>query len=597
MTLFLALTADERGWALDKPMIFLDRSCVNFDQLDLVASLNTKFASPYGITSKEKDRDFEKLNILIDTATPTLFSILNTYHCENNSNRHWQILLGHWLHRTVATLINRYSSLAQCLQNYDVSHTAVVLDESYPITPQNSLEAIWNFSDSAWNNQIYSLILEECFSSQIFAEKRYVNDEQTADSKVNKEAGQPKGRFFLKSLAKKLQSNWLVKKIIKKSDICFAKTYLGHWEEFFIAFRFVSLPVYSAPETPTYHSVNSRLRLTLSELFIEGVDDPVERMIRKLIIRLLPVCYLEGYDDLARAAENAIMPTNPKLIFTSNRFDNDDIFKFYICAQIKKQALYLVGQHGSNYGTHRYLSNPSIEEKTSDIFLTWGWDGDFPQHQASGIFLQAKRPIRAKRKPTKSICLLQLHFPHLHETWDTAYEYEKYFEDQLSFISSLNAEFKQKLIVRLHPNHAQHNWQDKNRWEKFEPSIKIDDSFYFDILRESSGLKVFSYDSAGFLIGLSYNTPTIAFWQNGLGHLRQEAVEDYRQLVDAGIVHLSPLSAANHINENFDDFDKWWFSDRTQNARKAFTAKYAVWIPNRKTFFVKKIKEQLIGKR
>ena len=113
----------------------------------------------------------------------------------------------------------------------------------------------------------------------------------------------------------------------------------------------------------------------------------------------------------------------------------------------------------------------------------------------------------------------------------------------MSFISSLNAELKKKLIVRLHPNHAQHNWQDKNRWETYEPSIKIDDSFHFDILRESSGLKVFSYDSAGFLIGLSYNTPTIAFWQNGLGHLRQEAVEDYRQLVDAGIVHLSPLSS------------------------------------------------------
>jgi len=71
------------------------------------------------------------------------------------------------------------------------------------------------------------------------------------------------------------------------------------------------------------------------------------------------------------------------------------------------------------------------------------------------------------------------------------------------------------------------------------------------------------------------NIPTIAFWQSGLDHLRDSAVPYYQRLVDAGIVHLSPASAADKVNQIWDDVDEWWSSAVVQEARIFFCDRYA----------------------
>jgi len=49
----------------------------------------------------------------------------------------------------------------------------------------------------------------------------------------------------------------------------------------------------------------------------------------------------------------------------------------------------------------------------------------------------------------------------------------------------------------------------------------------------------------------------------------------YQRLVSAGIVHLTPSSAAAHVNRYWDDIGEWWFSDQTQVARREFSNVYA----------------------
>ena len=74
---------------------------------------------------------------------------------------------------------------------------------------------------------------------------------------------------------------------------------------------------------------------------------------------------------------------------------------------------------------------------------------------------------------------------------------------------------------------------------------------------------------------MSLNIPTMAFWQNGFDHLRDSAKPFYQLLVDAGIVHLSPESAAEHINAIWCSVDDWWFSPPVQKARIQFCSRYA----------------------
>ena len=86
---------------------------------------------------------------------------------------------------------------------------------------------------------------------------------------------------------------------------------------------------------------------------------------------------------------------------------------------------------------------------------------------------------------------------------------------------------------------------------------------------------VHSYDSTGILETLSNNIPALAFWRNNLDHAHESAKPYYQLLVDAGIVHLTPESAAQKVNEVWDDVEGWWGQDKVQNTRKQFCDRYA----------------------
>jgi putative transferase (TIGR04331 family) len=91
---------------------------------------------------------------------------------------------------------------------------------------------------------------------------------------------------------------------------------------------------------------------------------------------------------------------------------------------------------------------------------------------------------------------------------------------------------------------------------------------------------VHAYDSTGILETLSQNIPTVAFWQNGLEHVRDSARPWYQLLIDVGIVHLSAASAAAHVNSVWDDVAGWWNLAVVKGARLAFCNQYARTVPH-----------------
>ncbi len=109
-----------------------------------------------------------------------------------------------------------------------------------------------------------------------------------------------------------------------------------------------------------------------------------------------------------------------------------------------------------------------------------------------------------------------------------------------------------------------------------DKTIKLDmGSSIISKLIAQSRLIVHSYDSTGILETLAQNIPTLAFWQNGFDHLRDSAKPYYQLLVNVGIVHLKPESAAAKVCEIWDDVEGWWAQSAVQEARKQFCDRYA----------------------
>jgi putative transferase (TIGR04331 family) len=77
-------------------------------------------------------------------------------------------------------------------------------------------------------------------------------------------------------------------------------------------------------------------------------------------------------------------------------------------------------------------------------------------------------------------------------------------------------------------------------------------------------------NSTGFLEELNSNIPVILFAPKIFFSVKKEYLKFYKLLENVGIIFFDATKAANFINKNYDNLDKWWNSKKLQNNRKIF---------------------------
>lgn len=570
---YLITTSDERSWKFDQPVIFLGSWCCMYNRKHIWQNMDSIIAKPYGLGQKQKDLDYLETRALGSEIFPLLCNIMNQHHGTNHSLRFWQIVLGHWFQRYIDVIFNRIKTLEQCESLYNISGTSVFDIENYNLAPRDSMEAIWAFNDDVWNNKLYERILNLLNNSSYPKEKITINEGNGFKWNL------PEKRITTKQKIKSwlyCKLDFLTGLLIKERDAFIINSYLPPKDVIKLHLRLKQIPQFFLPsKIKQIKNPNQKLRHSLSDQLSGRVkNNTLFEITSSLVFELMPVSYLEGFSDLSKNVQKLPWPKNPKFIFTSNNFDTDNVFKLWTALKVESGFKYITGQHGSNYGTHRYM-NPSIEELTSDKFLTWGWVDNLPQHTPTFIFKKIKKNGMLF-KPSGGLLLIEDMLYHRMDTWDTAFEFEVCFEEHKKFVEKLDSKIKDDLTIRVHPSYKLLRSFAVSRWNDYDSNLKINNGKNaIRNLISNSRLVIHGYDSSGVLETLSQNIPTLAFWNNDLEHLRDSALPYYQLLVDAGIVHLSSDSIALKVNEVWDDIDAWWDSDKTQEARKTFCERYA----------------------
>jgi putative transferase (TIGR04331 family) len=572
----LLTTADQATWKFDRPVIFLGEWCKLYDQKTIWERMNAITAAPYGLGKVCKDSDNAEARALECKLFPRVCNLLNNHHGTRHSERYWRIILGNWFNRIINVFINRIMTLQQCLDLYTISGTSVYSNENYSLAPQDSLSSIYAFNDDYWNNALNERILHLTKNQHLITD--YINEDV-------------KNRFSLESKPYKLVSRLKISREVKskcreilsaisgmatqETDAFITATYLTKIVGVKLMLSLGQLPrKWNSPNFKSFGKPNSQNRKYLGKQLEKSAVDHKEKVISALLFEVMPVCFLETYDEIKNHTMNLPWPSKPRFIFTSNRFDTDEIFKFWCASKVELGTKYFIGQHG-NYGVTRININPSNEEIVSDKFITWGWSDGLPQHTPAFILKSAG--IKPNQFNTHGgLLLIQVTLDHRINTFDSTYEFQSYFCDQQEFCSKVSDQIVSSLTIRLHAASKYQRWNEEARWREFNPNIKIDaGNTSIRKLCKNSRLIVHSYDSTGILETLSLNIPTLAFWQNGLDHLRENAIPYYQLLIDAGIVHLSAESVALKVNTVWDDVEQWWRQAKVQNARRQFCEKYA----------------------
>lgn len=528
-------------------------------------------ADPFEMKSEQQKKNIGYIQKLSGQLLIELSATLNSHHNTNHGLRYWNILLGHWLERYVYLIFDRYYSLYQTLRCHEVEATTILESSEYSLATSDSLSAIWACNDDIWNHVLYARILSYLGGVEI--EYKYFGAEAAQCFKLDSNATSVQS-FSIKKVIFEI-----VKKTLpilrRQNDAFIINSYLSRRQEALLQLALRQWPqVWHSPQLQTA-TINRVMRQNLKV----GNDSHTgfEHFLRIQLPEMIPICYLEGYDQLCRQVTKLPWPTSPKFIFTSNNFDTDEIFKAWTGIKVQQGIPYFVGQHGANYGTF-YASEKFTVTATCDRFFTWGWTNNNPKNIPAFIFKYAGKN---ETKTSKDGGLLLIELPSLHRNGladvNAPYsDFLKYQQEQFQFVEALPENIQNRLIVRLHVEWRRHRWSDEKRWNDRYPLMHIEPgSARLKTLISKSRLVVHSYDSTGILETLASNIPTVCFWYGGMEHLLPSAKPYYELLMRAGILAGSPEHAAQLVEHYWDDIDGWWKSEQVQSARRLFCEKYA----------------------
>ena len=553
---------------IGKPVLFQRPENLFSVSSNLLTELNFKIASPVGLQNKERWENWKITQNIERNLLKEITPILNEVLSKELSQRQWMILIGHWLRRFIQVVINRSTSLENCYTEYKIASCVVQDVKMLDLAPINSINAVELFSNDIWNEGLSKQIIE-------FLK---LGDLKTLTSNYVLDKPIENNRKSSKKFAKKVLSfyNNQVSKFKRPTDNLFVATYLPTDVLIKLQLKIGELPtLFYSDDFAFEKKYDSKIRSHIKQRIVtRDYDTTTEKLIKSLLAYYIPSSYLENFNKYWSSVENCNWPKNPKTIVTSNCFDTNEKFKFYVMQKIQNGTRYFVGQHGNNYGTNGLMS-PTIEEITSDKFLTWGWGQNRKQYVPT-FCLKSPTPIPLSQSATKKYLIINfLHSPWRTSTWDDRAEFEHYLYEQSVFFNNLRDDIQDITLVRLHPAQMRYELELASFFEKCRRKVNIEKpGKSMSKSKRSAKLIVHSYDSTGLLETISERQPCIAFWANGLSHLNELATDDYSKLVESDIVHLAPQSAAEHVNRIWDKLDAWWNSDHLEQTCMQFSNKY-----------------------
>ena len=308
----------------------------------------------------------------------------------------------------------------------------------------------------------------------------------------------------------------------------------------------------------------------------DGFPPAYLRALDLLIAQTIPRSFtidFRAYNERAAA-----LHYHPKRLFVTAPTIFEDQRCFEIAHAIAAGERVVRMQHGSEYGIAEAFNNGWMNEYVNAAFLSWGWT---KHRNLPGRFFPVSSPMLARLRnrykcQTSEIILVGTSAILVPYRIDSAQKPSKmagYRSDKLTFIRGLEAGSRRNLRYRPykrgHTELPDETWLEKNAG----PLIIHDGSLHSSLLK--CRLAVLDHPGTTLHITMAANIPTVCFWRHGLFAPSAEQKPVFDLLKSAGILHDAPESAAAHVNRIAADVGAWWYDEKTQQARRIWSAQHA----------------------
>ena len=120
---YLITSSNEVTWKFDRPVLFLNHSCLNYKRKHIWSKINHEVLPSHWNNPEQTEERFYYLKSVYEKYLKILASKLNEIHGENYPLRYWRITLGPWLNTFTGIIYDRYLAIMLAKESDLVSHT------------------------------------------------------------------------------------------------------------------------------------------------------------------------------------------------------------------------------------------------------------------------------------------------------------------------------------------------------------------------------------------------------------------------------------------------------------------------------------------
>ena len=476
---------------------------------------------------------------------PIISKELNRIHNTQHNLKYWEIIVGPWLMFFISTI--EFIYLNQEKDN--VKETDILL-------------VPYGYRD-------FALLTQQNYD-YISSLKTFVNNKkQAVKYLISKEV---KKEFIIKKILSKIYS-FISMRLVSFSKIITVDSY-------FSFFSILKLLIYSKFKIIPLKFLNYsklkgfKINLNIRDNIIIKNNEPldqVDKILAEILPYQIPFAYIEDYRSLVNLIPKKIL-IKKQIIFNSVGWQENELFKLYCAESFSRRKVTLVGyQHGGfPYGMG---DSPiaQIEKNLVDKYLTWGWSQELNDVKFFSIKISKINNFLQKAvfKNSKKILFISTcgsyFFPEGYSV-PSGKDWNKYCSDQQFFFKYLNKNVEKEVKIRMHPDDHRFNNIQKRNFESINNALKYDKNPHLIETLLQTKLVIIDHLHTTFLETLGNNIPTVIFIDESIWQVNSNFYNTYQKLKKANIIHSSPKSAADFINNNFSSIEEWWGSDNVVEA-------------------------------
>ena len=495
---------------------------------------------------------------------------LNIYHKVNFSLPQWRIILGPWLSVYLSSMFDKWETLRVFFKKSQIDLSTYDFEYSNDILINyGTIDYITKVTDNdLWHHKNFMRIIDFQFKNKLLIKKI----KQIKNFKEKEKKKEINLIEIFKLILHKF-IGFIDKPIsflaLKFNTVIFESSYFSKFNLIKLFFRLSIIPafyqnIFDEKKFKENKTINKNDREDFFSNTIDLVDD-FEKYLFHALKEDFPISYFERFKEID-SKNSLINIIKKKMIITMTSHIGNERFKIWLSRMIVKGSKIYVAEHG---GFLKFKINGFFEHelKICEKFLIWQKSEHKKEIQISPVQLLKVKKLKRNKPQTLLIVNCEtVKYPTKIQSWPYAEQYKDDFYDVCNFVKKLKPEVYKNVIYRSNNFGYNTCLQFKKNFKDLKTHDSNKSKIYEDF--KNSKIIVCNYPDTPLTEALVANIPTIVIFSKKLYQVSDQALVILNKLKENNIFFEDSLEASKHINDIWENPDKWWNSSSTQKTLK-----------------------------